>query len=129
MDVIHGWRPVDELVSELKNRFGHLALFFYNQYTPEVICILWRPSAFKTESFAVKTSEHKRPLTINGWSKDSLVVTNYEEVLSEIRHACKDIVTGIKVQDETFVQTLAQRESSKKVKASPVSESDEGSSD
>ena len=128
VEVMHGWNPITEIVAELRARFGHLALFFYNEYTPEVICILWRPSAFKAESFSAKNSEYKRPLVSDGWAKDSLVTTNYEEVLSDIKHACKDIITGIKVQDESYVQPAVERSENKRMKASTVSESDEESS-
>ena len=122
----HGWQPIEELLCELRSRFGHLALFFYNQYTPEIICILWRPTAFDHKPFSAKTSVNKRPLTLSQWRKDSLIISNFEEIMQEIEYLSRDIIVGIKVQNDNFMQP---RDCVKKQKVDSSSGSEEASSE
>ena len=86
---------------------------------PEVICILWRPDAFKPAPFVVRYSEFKRPIDVVGWSNNALVVTNYEEVMAEIKYICRDIVVDIKVQNDKFLQ-LRMKNARKKQKTAPL---------
>lgn len=77
-------------------RFGHLAIFFYNHLTPNVIAVLWRPSALAATAFSAMTSEFKRPID-NEWQSDSMVVTNIDDVLREIHFLLRHAAVNLKV--------------------------------
>jgi len=79
-------------------RFGHLAIFFYNDLTPNVIAVLWRPSAFSACAFSAMTSEFKRPIDVD-WQNDSMVVTNVDDVLREIHFMLRHAAINLKVLD------------------------------
>jgi U3 small nucleolar RNA-associated protein 22 len=98
-DTIHEWQPVRSLVNTLRARYNDYAVFFYNEFSPDIIAIIWRPDAFKPQPFSVIASDFKRP-TSEVWKEDSPVITNIEDLMAEIVYIAKDIVTTFKVFDE-----------------------------
>ena len=98
-DTIHEWRPVRSLVNTLRARYNDYAVFFYNEFSPDIIAIIWRPDVFKPQPFSVIASDFKRP-TSEVWKEDSPVITNVEDLMAEIAYIAKDIVTTFKVFDE-----------------------------
>mmetsp|Transcript_2433 Transcript_2433/g.3232 ORF Transcript_2433/g.3232 Transcript_2433/m.3232 type:complete len:1406 (-) Transcript_2433:1253-5470(-) len=126
---ILSWNPVQEAVARLRSELGHLALFFYNEYTPDIIAMVWRPDAFKPSSFSAMCSEYRRPIG-NVWEENSLVVTNASDAMRVIKFLVRDIVTDVKILDDRqFVKSKGK--SSSKRKHSPTSKNDieESSSD
>mmetsp|Transcript_5372 Transcript_5372/g.11079 ORF Transcript_5372/g.11079 Transcript_5372/m.11079 type:complete len:581 (-) Transcript_5372:163-1905(-) len=92
--LVRGWRPVSDLVALLRARYGRLALFFYNDLAPEVVGVLWRPAVgVKGHVLAARTSAHVRPLAER--SADSLVATNQDAVLQEIRWLVRGVVEDV----------------------------------
>jgi hypothetical protein len=106
--VVPIWQPVRELVQALRKRFGCHAVFFYNQNCPEVICVLWRPKAFSPMSFSVMSSESSHP-TEDEWNSSSLVAHNLGDLVREIQEYSKDIVTNIRVFDESCLSHFSKR--------------------
>ena len=70
---------------------------FYNEFTPEVLAVLWRPSAFEPKPFTAVDSEYVRPVEDTSWKSDSLIVENMNDFLREIREATRDIVVDVKL--------------------------------
>lgn len=97
-DVVHGWRPVDELVTVLREKLT-MAVIFYNELSPDVIAILWRPSCFSHHSFSVMLSENVRPVDRDEWQGDSFVSTNIRDILREISQLVSNVITAVKVVD------------------------------
>eukprot|EP00980_Cylindrotheca_fusiformis_P015145 scaffold4183_cov137-Cylindrotheca_fusiformis.AAC.8 len=97
--VLPVWRPVSELVEKLRERFGDVALFFYNESSPEVISLLWRPQTFKPVAFSAMTSDYARPIGDGDWKSDSLIVRNERDLLRDMSQYYLDIVTTVKVLD------------------------------
>ncbi|KAL7548328.1 hypothetical protein ACHAWF_011614 [Thalassiosira exigua] len=95
-DTLHEWQPVKTLVNALRLRYGEYAIFFYSEFAPDVIAVLWRPDAFKPRPFSAAVSEFKRPVT-EPWTGDSLVITNANDLIQEIGHYSRNIVSNIKV--------------------------------
>jgi hypothetical protein len=98
--VLSMWRPVSEVVESLRERFGDKALFFYNEISPEVIGLLWRPQTFKAMSFSVMTSDYARPIGDGDWKNDSLVVRNERDLVREMSQYYLDVVTTVKIFDD-----------------------------
>lgn len=107
--VVTSWNPVDLLVSRLRLKFGHIALFFYNEYTPDVIAILWRPSTILAQSFTTISSEYKRP-TDENWEADSLMITNLFDVLQEIQFLARELIVDMKILDNNVLNRNKKRQ-------------------
>lgn len=95
----HEWQPVKSLVSTLRARYNEYAVFFYNEFAPDLIAMIWRPAAFVPQPFSAMVSEFKRPVS-DVWKEDTLVITNSDDLMCEIGCASKDIVTTLKVLDD-----------------------------
>lgn len=55
---------VENYLSELRERFGHLALFFYNALQEQVIGVVWKPGIFKPKPFKVANAQHAIPIDL-----------------------------------------------------------------
>ena len=94
------WRPVYELVQTLRQKLGHLALFFYNDLCPDVIAVLWRPTLIVTpHSFSAMQSEYMRPVLPLGWKPDTLVQRNVTDMLREAAQFTTGVIVDTKVFD------------------------------
>lgn len=98
----HEWQPVKSLVNALRSRYSEYAVFFYNEFAPDVIAMLWRPDAFKPTPLSVVVSEFKRPVS-EFWKDDSLVITNTDDLMAEIVYFTRNIVSTIKVCERSVV--------------------------
>mmetsp|Transcript_14570 Transcript_14570/g.35207 ORF Transcript_14570/g.35207 Transcript_14570/m.35207 type:complete len:1208 (+) Transcript_14570:97-3720(+) len=92
------WRPVSDLVSSLREIFGHQALIFYNDLSPEVIALLWRPATFESTSFSVMTSDHAKPVGF-AWDDNKSVMRSEQDLLREISQYNQEMVTSVKVMN------------------------------
>lgn len=99
LDTIHEWDPVRSLVNALRSKYNEYAVFFYNEFAPEVIAMVWRPGAFKPHPFSVGTSNFQRPVS-ELWKDDSFVITNAEDLMAEVEYFARDIVSNFKIFDK-----------------------------
>lgn len=93
------WNPVKSLVTSLRNKYHPYAVFFYNEYCPDIIAMLWRPSAFLPENFSAMISEFKLPVQ-NSWTEDTLVVANTDDLMYEIGNLARNVITDMKILDD-----------------------------
>ena len=96
----HEWQPVRSLVKSLRSRYNDYAVFFYNEFAPDIIAMIWRPDAFKPQPFSAIASDFKRPAA-EFWQNDDLVITNTEDLMAEIRYCASNIVSNFKVGRRT----------------------------
>eukprot|EP00986_Skeletonema_menzelii_P005322 scaffold1915_cov143-Skeletonema_menzelii.AAC.8 len=96
---LHEWHPVKSLISRLRSKYGEYAVFFYNEFSPDIIAMIWRPAAFAPKAFSAMMSEYQSPV-LKDWRDDSLVITNTDELISEIGYAGRDMLSDIKVLDD-----------------------------
>jgi Nrap protein domain 6 len=109
--ILLSWNPIESLLSVLRNKFGQYALFFYNELTPEVIGLLWRPDVFKPLSFSAMTAEHSMPQDADpiNWKNDSLVVRNHSDLLREMTEHFQGIITTVKILKGPGVATKKRK--------------------
>jgi len=107
--VVPFWHPVRDLVDRLENVFGRQAVFFYNQNCPEVICVLLRPHVFPPVLFSVMSSERSCPMDYE-WHASSHVTRNLGDIVREMFEYSKDIVSDIRVFDETCLSHFSKRQ-------------------
>ena len=119
------------MVKELRKKFGHFALFFYNNLSPDVVAVLWRPTRFVGQPFSIMNSEFARPVDDGNWKSDSMVLDNMKDLMREMTIYMTDMIVSVKVLDDRSVNRRVisdQRVISTKRKPA-VSESDESSDD
>lgn len=107
--VIPAWQPVQELVATLQKRLGEHAVFFFNEYCPEVIGLVWRPQVFTPGHFSAMSSERRCPAG-DEWGNDSFVSRNLGDVLRESNQYSKDIVTSIRIIDENVLAHFSKKQ-------------------
>lgn len=93
----HEWQPVKAAVNALRSKYNDYALFFYNEFAPDVIAMIWRPDAFKPQPFSAIVSEFKRPAA-EFWKDDSLAITNTDDLMAEVVFFAKHMVSTFKVR-------------------------------
>jgi U3 small nucleolar RNA-associated protein 22 len=106
--LLQEWQPISHLVQSLRSKFGDKAVFFFNELSPDIIALLWRPDTFKPGPLSALHSENKRPIEIF-WHSDSLVVTNQDDILTEIEHMCQPVVLEVKVLDDRLMMIKSDK--------------------
>jgi len=94
--LIYCWRPIEAAIARLRYHFGHLIVFFYNEYTPNAIAMLWRPHAFTPRPFSAINSEYKIPDEPT-CHIDTHVAINSGDVFSSLLLLLRDLVVDLKV--------------------------------
>ncbi|KAK9974376.1 hypothetical protein ABG768_022477 [Culter alburnus] len=91
--------PVRLYLSELRDAFGDLALFFNDPFGGTVIAVLWKPSAFEPQPF--KTSlMNARCVEVNG--DVATTVPNIEAILQDFRIIGKGLVKKLELRTEKW---------------------------
>jgi hypothetical protein len=116
----------------LRQKLGNHALFFYNELTPEVICLVWRPQSFRPKAFSAVSSESVRPVQDVNWKSDSMAIDNVKDFLRELNQTTRDLIVDIKVLDDRShkrqsrkeLTTPSKKNTKKRAMSSNVSESD-----
>jgi len=117
-------------VHTLRNKFGTLALFFYNDLSPEVIGMLWKPNSFVPHAFSAMHSEYVLPIDARDWKSDSLVIHNTSDVLREMKQYTDGIVADVKVLDDPTAKARPfVKKSSRKRSAEEPDDDNSSSSD
>lgn len=101
--LVVGFDPIGDLVSELRRRFGHLAVFFSPgpAGASGMIGLIWRPSAFVPRPYNVNRSRHMMVVADSegeGQGKGrggALMTTNVLEVLAEMKALGGDMFGGV----------------------------------
>lgn len=99
--LVMGFDPIGELVSELRRRFGHLAVFFSPGPAGSAgkIGVIWRPSAFVPRPYNVNRSRHM--MVVAGGDKPDgggvLTAVSALEVLAEMKTLGGDMLKGMRL--------------------------------
>ncbi|KAL7543753.1 hypothetical protein ACHAXR_013445 [Thalassiosira sp. AJA248-18] len=123
-DTLHEWQPVKALVKALRSKYNDYAVFFYNEFAPDVIAMIWRPDAFKPQPFSAIVSEFKRPVA-EIWKDDSLVITSTDDLMAEIGHFSRNLVSNFKVFDDKKPDDAPREKQPKKSRKTEDDESSE----
>lgn len=80
-------------VQNLRKKYHHLALFFFNELEGNQIGVIWKPDAFLPQPFSISTSSHQTIAETQG-----IGVVNVATVISDF------IVLGEGIVDEVIIQ-------------------------
>ncbi|XP_061584958.1 nucleolar protein 6 [Cololabis saira] len=93
------FNPVSLYLTELREAFGDLALFFCDPYGGTVISVLWKPKAFVPAPF--KTSQMSaRTVDVTGDEASS--VPNVEAILEDFQILGKGLVKSVEARTEKW---------------------------
>lgn len=123
-DVLLDWQPATHLVQSLRSKFGDKAVFFFNELSPDIIAVLWRPDTFRSGPLSTLHSEYKRPIE-KIWHSDTLVVNNQCDILAELESMCRPVVVNMKVLDDQSMKC----DDAMPLKKPRLSQSDNSTSD
>ncbi|XP_044943841.1 nucleolar protein 6 isoform X1 [Mustela putorius furo] len=94
-----GYDPPQLYLAQLREAFGDLALFFYDQHGGEVIGVLWKPSSFQPQPF--KASNVKgRMVTSRGG--ELVMVPNVEAILEDWAILGEGLVQAVEARSERW---------------------------
>lgn len=105
--VLYSFKPIDEVMTVLRSKFGKYALFFYNEFCPDMIALLWRPDAFERQPFSAMHAEFTTPIGYH-WEENGLVTTNSADVLRAIKCVLSDVIVDSKVLDDRQIKDESQ---------------------
>ncbi|XP_068167912.1 nucleolar protein 6 [Antennarius striatus] len=93
------YNPVSLYLTELRDAFGDLALFFCDPYGGTVIAVLWKPKAFVPIPF--KTSQASaRTVEVKGDKANTF--PNVEAILEDFRVIGKGLVKSVEARTEKW---------------------------
>uniref|UniRef100_A0A4W6G8X9 Nucleolar protein 6 n=1 Tax=Lates calcarifer TaxID=8187 RepID=A0A4W6G8X9_LATCA len=93
------YNPVSLYLTELRDAFGDLALFFCDPYGGSVIAVLWKPKAFIPMPF--KTSQvSARCVEVTG--EEVNTVPNVEAILEDFRVMGEGLVKSVEARTEKW---------------------------
>ncbi|KAM6182038.1 nucleolar protein 6 [Erethizon dorsatum] len=94
-----GYDPPQLYLAQLREAFGHLALFFYDQHGGEVIGVLWKPTSFQPQPF--KTSSTKGRMMVSQ-GEELVMVPNVEAILEDFAVLGEGLVQAVEARSERW---------------------------
>lgn len=91
--------PVRLYLSELRDAFGDLALFFYDPFGGTVIAVLWKPTAFEPQPFKTSLMNARR-VEVSG--DVATTVPNIEAILQDFRIIGEGLVKKLELRTEKW---------------------------
>ncbi|KAG0049577.1 hypothetical protein BGZ83_005586 [Gryganskiella cystojenkinii] len=119
--ILIGFDPVTEYLSELQRSFGDIALFFHDKYGGTQIGVLWNPVSLSPRAWKVNLGFNSKPADVNkngdlvqeetkakngkGTAPSKLVVPNIEALMAEIERVGHGLVRSIEVNRDPSTST------------------------
>ncbi|XP_045418924.1 nucleolar protein 6 isoform X1 [Lemur catta] len=94
-----GYDPPQLYLAQLREAFGDLALFFYDQHGGEVIGVLWKPTSFQPQSF--KASSAKGRMVVSK-GRELVMVPNVEAILEDFAVLGEGLVQAVEPRSERW---------------------------
>uniref|UniRef100_A0A452SLX4 Nucleolar protein 6 n=1 Tax=Ursus americanus TaxID=9643 RepID=A0A452SLX4_URSAM len=94
-----GYDPPQLYLAQLREAFGDLALFFYDQHGGEVIGVLWKPSSFQPQPF--KASNTKGRMVMSQ-GEELVMVPNVEAILEDLAILGEGLVQAVEARSEKW---------------------------
>ncbi|KAM8802879.1 nucleolar protein 6 [Rhynchonycteris naso] len=94
-----GYDPPQLYLAQLREAFGDLALFFYDQHGGEVIGVLWKPSSFQPRPF--KASNAKGCMVVSQGG-ELVMVPNVEAILEDFAILGEGLVRAVEARSERW---------------------------
>jgi len=93
-EAFFGFDHVSDYVKELKKRFEHLALFFFDAIVPNGVYVVWKPQSMLPRCFSVMESAYSNIVQLDD-STSIHVTPNVPEIVFEFKHLGQDIIADV----------------------------------
>nr|ABX10432.1 neuroprotective protein 1 [Rattus norvegicus] len=94
-----GYDPPQLYLAQLREAFGDLALFFYDQHGGEVIGVLWKPSSFQPQPFKASSLKGRMVVSRGG---ELVTVPNIEAILEDFAVLGEGLVQAVEARSERW---------------------------
>uniref|UniRef100_A0A7N5JW19 Nucleolar protein 6 n=1 Tax=Ailuropoda melanoleuca TaxID=9646 RepID=A0A7N5JW19_AILME len=94
-----GYDPPQLYLAQLREAFGDLALFFYDQHGGEVIGVLWKPSSFQPQPFKASNTKGRMVMSQGG---ELVMVPNVEAILEDLAVLGEGLVQAVEARSEKW---------------------------
>ncbi|XP_008840690.1 nucleolar protein 6 isoform X1 [Nannospalax galili] len=94
-----GYDPPQLYLAQLREAFGDLALFFYDQHGGEVIGVLWKPTSFQPQPFKASNIKGRMVVSQGG---ELVMVPNVEAILEEFTVLGEGLVQAVEARSERW---------------------------
>nr|XP_021547319.1 nucleolar protein 6 [Neomonachus schauinslandi] len=94
-----GYDPPQLYLAQLREAFGDLALFFYDQHGGEVIGVLWKPSSFQPQPFKASNTKGRMVMLQGG---ELVMVPNVEAILEDLAVLGEGLVQAVVARSERW---------------------------
>ncbi|XP_004428412.1 PREDICTED: nucleolar protein 6 [Ceratotherium simum simum] len=94
-----GYDPPQLYLAQLREAFGDLALFFYDQHGGEVIGVLWKPSSFQPQPFKASNTKGRMVVSQVG---ELMMVPNVEAILEDFAILGEGLVQAVEARSERW---------------------------
>ncbi|XP_076854204.1 nucleolar protein 6 [Brachyhypopomus gauderio] len=93
------FNPVRQYVSELRDAFGDVALFFYDPYGGTVVAVLWKPHAFVPQPFKTSLMNARQVKVSDG---TATTVPNVEAIVQDFHIMGEGLVNKVELKTEKW---------------------------
>ncbi|XP_036891791.1 nucleolar protein 6 [Sturnira hondurensis] len=94
-----GFDPPQLYLAQLREAYGDLALFFYDQHGGEVIGVLWKPTSFQPHPFKASNAKGRMVVSQGG---ELVMVPNVEAILEDFAILGEGLVRAVEAQTEKW---------------------------
>ncbi|XP_037654304.1 nucleolar protein 6 [Choloepus didactylus] len=94
-----GYDPPQIYLAQLREAFGDLALFFYDQHGGEVIGVLWKPTSFQPQPFKASNTKGRMVVSQVG---ELMMVPNVEAILEDFAVLGEGLVQAVEARSERW---------------------------
>ncbi|XP_027625610.1 nucleolar protein 6 isoform X2 [Tupaia chinensis] len=94
-----GYDPPQLYLAQLREAFGELALFFYDQHGGEVIGVLWKPTSFQPQPFKASSTKGRMLVSQGG---ELVMVPNVEAILEDFAVLGEGLVQAVEARSERW---------------------------
>lgn len=94
-----GYDPPQLYLAQLREAFGDLALFFYDQHGGTVIGVLWKPTGFQSQPFKASSTKGRM---VECRGEDLVLVPNVEAILEDFAILGEGLVQAVEARSERW---------------------------
>lgn len=94
-----GYDPPQLYLAQLREAFGDLALFFYDQHGGEVIGVLWKPTSFQPQPLKASNAKGRMVVSQGG---ELVMVPNVEAILEDFAILGEGLVQAVEARSERW---------------------------
>ncbi|CAG2189933.1 NOL6 [Mytilus edulis] len=94
---VYDYDPVQKYLQEIREKYGNLALFFYDRYGGQVIGVLFNPNAFQPKEFSVNHMFCRKPETSQNGHTEVIMKPNIAAIREDFAIFGEGLVASVQM--------------------------------